>query len=161
MMDKTIKLLVISDSHGRADRVRAIASRHKNAEAILFLGDGIGDLELIDPIASRVVCAVRGNCDFFSSERVDRFVIIEGVKIFMTHGDKYGVKSTLRHLYNNVVDYGVDIVLFGHTHLFCNNQYDKVAFLNPGSLSYSRGGASSYAVMVVDENKFSIEKCSF
>ena len=37
-------LLVISDTHGREDRIRELLRLHREAEAVLFLGDGLRDL---------------------------------------------------------------------------------------------------------------------
>ena len=39
------KLLILSDSHGSADAVRRILTAEKDADAVLFLGDGLHDLE--------------------------------------------------------------------------------------------------------------------
>lgn len=159
MMEKTIKLLVISDSHGRADRVRTIAARHKNAEAILFLGDGIGDLELIDPVASRAVCAVKGNCDLFSRFSVkntdsceERFLVFGDRHILMMHGHTKGVKGGLENALVYAYERGADILLFGHTHMPLEKYFpegsivDGVTFerpmyaFNPGSLGESSFG---------------------
>lgn len=124
MREKAIKLLVISDSHGRADRVREIASRHKDAEAILFLGDGVRDLELIDPIETRAVCAVRGNCDIFSlfsaekSEFSEERLLVFGEwHILMMHGHTHGVKGGIENALLYAYSKGADILLFGHTHI--------------------------------------------
>ena len=37
-------------------------------------------------------------------------------KIFFTHGDLYGVKSSINNIYYRGRELGVDVVLFGHTH---------------------------------------------
>ena len=51
-----MKLCIFSDSHGRTDRVAKLPP----ADAYLFCGDGLGDLEdLPGPVYS--VC---GNCDW-------------------------------------------------------------------------------------------------
>ena len=97
MSDKRIKLLVVSDSHGRADILRELSARHRDAEAILFLGDGIKDIDVISPIPTRAVCAVRGNCDWLSTfaYEEERFLIFGNYHILMMHGHTRGVKSGL------------------------------------------------------------------
>ena len=152
------KVIVISDVHGNSKAVDKIFNEIE-FDYLLFLGDGLSDLGIYEN--DERVKLVRGNCDFFSDEKIDRWVVIEDVNIFMTHGDKYGVKSTLRNLYNQVKDFKPNIVCFGHTHQFFNQNIDDIVFLNPGALSSSRGGNSSYVAMAVDGKKFSIEKCSF
>lgn len=159
MREKTLKLLVVSDSHGRADRVRELASRHKDAEAILFLGDGIRDLELVDPIVSRAICAVRGNCDifsFFSTENMnfpeERLLVFGERHILMMHGHTKGVKVGLENALLYAYGKGTDILLFGHTHMPLEKYFPAgsavggVTFerpmyaFNPGSLGESSFG---------------------
>ena len=159
MSVKSIKLLVISDSHGRADRVRELAARSQDAEAILFLGDGVRDLELIDPVPSRAVCAVRGNCDMFSlfsrennefSE--ERFLTFENYHILMMHGHTKGVKGGLENALSYAYSRGADILLFGHTHIPLEKYFPVGSVVggitlerpmyafNPGSLGESSFG---------------------
>ena len=38
-----MKLLIVSDVHGRHDRLRAVMDMHKNSDALIFLGDGLRD----------------------------------------------------------------------------------------------------------------------
>ena len=55
-----MKLCIFSDSHGRADLVKKLPA----ADAYLFCGDGLGDLEgLPGP-----VYAVAGTCDWTARE---------------------------------------------------------------------------------------------
>ncbi len=159
MSVKRIKLIVISDSHGRADRVREVAARHKDAEAILFLGDGIRDLELVDPVASRAICAVRGNCDIFSllsdekneiSE--ERLLVFGDRHILMMHGHTKGVKGGLENALSYAYGRGADILLFGHTHIPLEKYFPEGSIVdgitlerpmyafNPGSLGESYFG---------------------
>ena len=41
---------------------------------------------------------------------------LEGHRILLTHGHRYGVKNGLGGLLNRAAQEGADIVLFGHTH---------------------------------------------
>ena len=55
----------MSDTHGRTDRVREVMRRTR-AAAVLFLGDGLRDLnEIHDGVVLR---SVRGNCDFIGAD---------------------------------------------------------------------------------------------
>lgn len=151
------KIVVISDSHGNSKAIDRIFNEIK-FDYLLYLGDGLSDLGIY--VNDERVKLVRGNCDFFSREKIDNIVAIDNIIIFMTHGDKYGVKSTLRNLYNQVKDLRPNIVCYGHTHRFSNENLDGITFLNPGSLSSSRG-SNSYAIINIEGEIFSIEKCSF
>ena len=57
-----------------------------------------------------------------------------GVRFFLTHGDRYGVKSSLTHLSYRAAELRCQAALFGHTHdPFCG--YVGAALpLNPGAL---------------------------
>ena len=110
------EILIFSDSHGNPDRVTEVLARN-GARHVFFLGDGLRDLAFA-PVANRCVYAVRGNCDFTGlDDTPDADVeIIDGVRIFYTHGHKYGVKSGLGGAIIAAVSRGADVLLYGHTH---------------------------------------------
>ena len=63
------KLLILSDSHGSTQAVRRILAAEKDAGAVIFLGDGLHDLELALTEAPKTrVYSVAGNCDFGALE---------------------------------------------------------------------------------------------
>ena len=43
---------------------------------------------------------------------------LRGKKIFITHGDLYGVKYGMTNIYYKGKEVGADIVLFGHSQFF-------------------------------------------
>ena len=166
MRDKRIKLLVVSDSHGRADILRELSARHKDAEAILFLGDGIKDIDLIAPIPTRAVCAVRGNCDWLSPFSYDeeRFLIFGNYHILMMHGHTRGVKSGLEAAIKYAYGRGADVLLFGHTHTPLEKYLPAgtdigglvterpMYVFNPGSLGSPRDGRASFGYIEICRN---------
>ena len=107
-------ILVLSDSHGRYDRLAAAVAQAK-ADTVLFLGDGLRDLTaLSDDLTVR---AVRGNCDFFSAEDapLTRVEIFGGYRILMTHGHAFSVKSGLSAAISAAAAAEADVLLYGHT----------------------------------------------
>lgn len=120
-----MKCLVFSDSHGSTALMQQALRAHPTAEAVLFLGDGIADLEAAvaadrAPIPRQYV-AVRGNCDFSTSFRTEPLaktvaLTLGGYRILMTHGDLYGAKHGMEGLISLAVGRQADILLFGHTH---------------------------------------------
>jgi len=117
-----MELLIFSDSHGRADGIRMALDRQvTRPHAVLFLGDGLRDAELLET-GGIPLYAVRGNCDTFLAgvslfapeEYLSSF---EGHLILMTHGARYGVKLGLESLIASAAQKGADIVLYGHTHV--------------------------------------------
>ena len=109
-------ILVASDTHGRRDRLAAAAARVR-PDMVLFLGDGVRDLDALDDALS--VRAVRGNCDLFGSGEIPecRVEEIGGVRLFLTHGHRYGVKYSLESAAAAAAQRGADVLLYGHTHV--------------------------------------------
>ncbi len=160
----TEKFVIFSDVHGRADRVRELVSRHRDASAFLFLGDGLRDLDetLFASVGSALVC-VRGNCDAFSSSVLEETVLdLGGARILLMHGHRYSVKSGLDRALAYASARGVDALLFGHTHLPEERYFPEGSELsdgtrlahptwafNPGSLGEPRGGKPSYGLLQI------------
>ena len=126
-------LLVISDSHGSSRRVQEAVMRTKPL-AVLFLGDGLRDLDVLDE--KETVRAVRGNCDWFlqSDEPLSRVESFGGVRIFMTHGHAFSVKSTLSHALAAAGAAEADVLLYGHTHRQLESTYPAGTVLENGEV---------------------------
>ena len=149
-------LLVLSDSHGRADNVSRAIDAAGKVDAILFLGDGLRDVEYICTDAP--IYSVRGNCDFFgafSSDQPDERIIGFGeYNVLMMHGHTHSVKNSPEHAIAYAAGRGADILLFGHTHEryeACLKEGSTVLgvtlkkpmwVLNPGSIGNPSNGYS-------------------
>ena len=156
-------LIVLSDSHGRVDKIEAAVSKNKNAAAILFLGDGLRDLDRAELYGIPVI-SVRGNCDFFSSladtpeEQTVRF---GEYNIMMMHGHSHYVKHGIGSAAAHAAASGADILLYGHTH----ERLDKyipdgeelgetvlkkpLRVFNPGSIGAPRDGRYSFGLITI------------
>ena len=114
-----MRFLIFSDSHGRPDRINEAILRAGAYDGVIFLGDGLRDLPYCDVPAS-LLYAVRGNCDMFYFGEDDTpetlCINLGGKRIFMTHGHRYGAKSSLDSLIYAAAERDADILLFGHTH---------------------------------------------
>ena len=116
--------LILSDSHGRPDRMEEVLRRVR-PDGILFAGDGLRDLTRVD--FSCPLWAVSGNCDWAGvplvsndtllEPRDEELVILEGVRILLIHGHTYGVKGGLGSAVARAVQRDADLLIFGHTHL--------------------------------------------
>ena len=113
------KLLVLSDSHGgRAAIERVLMKESKSIDALIFLGDGLRDLELALTLCPKLrAYSVAGNCDYGALEPTDGLAAFDGVVIFYTHGHMYGVKYDLDTLADAASARGAEVALFGHTHI--------------------------------------------
>ena len=117
-------LLVLSDSHGRPDLIEE-AIRRVRPDGILFAGDGLRDLTRVELPCP--LWAVSGNCDWLSAPLIisgnafepqtEELVTVEGIRILLTHGHKYGVKSGPTAAAYRALELGADILVYGHTHV--------------------------------------------
>ena len=128
-------LLVLSDSH-RAVKNLLKACKIYPADILVFLGDGLRDLEQVRfEYPSLEVLSVRGNNDFSGDAPSEFMLELYNKRIFVTHGHNYGVKTGLSSLKKAASDHGADIVLFGHTHIPHMGFSGNMLMFNPGSVS--------------------------
>ena len=132
-----MKILVFSDSHGSPAYMQEMITRNRRADAVIFLGDGQRDIELMRSLFPEIAFyTVRGNCDFNSDAPIRDLVNLDGVRIFYTHGHYYNVKTTLYNVVCAAREEKADIVLFGHTHQALCDYEDGLHIMNPGSASH-------------------------
>ncbi len=131
-----MKIAFIGDTHHN-ERAIEVASEYINSfklDIVIHLGDCIEDVKLLEKNFKGEIYAVAGNCDFSNIYPKENTLIINGVKIFFTHGDLYKVKNTMNIIAIKAESIGADIVLFGHTHIPIKEEYRNIIFMNPGSI---------------------------
>lgn len=138
-----MKICVCSDSHGNTAHLEKIIAWEK-PDLLLFLGDGLRDLDGLDFPPGCVVYRVRGNCDFISSEPELRLLTVEKHRILMVHGHRLGVKNDLLRLGLMASQQKADIVVYGHTHVPAAQQEGDRLYLCPGSVG---GAAGAYLML--------------
>ena len=137
-----MKILVMSDTHGKRTRVFNIIKEHRDADALFYLGDGEADLELgliengIDGNAdgSMRVFQVCGNCDRDSKEEVTIKTTQGGVPFLLTHGFDQSVEYGTKRLVEQAKEKGCQVALYGHIHKQCLEEEDGVITYNPGAV---------------------------
>ncbi len=158
-----MKYLITSDVHGRTDLLYKAASTHRDREGLIFLGDGIRDIDeqrLTE--RGKAFLGVRGNCDLFGissnsypySEEL--LIRISEYTVIMMHGHTVGVKSGIERALRYADERGANVLLFGHTHCRFEKYYPEgsdiggytlrrsIWAFNPGSI-----GAGSYGLMQI------------
>ena len=147
-----MRILVVSDSHGRTREIEKAIDAHKDAKHVFFLGDCVRDVEDLPFIyPDRTFYIVSGNCDYSSVYKSVDMTVLEGKRILFTHGHMYSVKNGLSILKNKAQTENFDIVLYGHTHIAATEYADGVHFVNPGSLCSAREGSTGYAVIDIEK----------
>ena len=118
-----MKIAILSDTHGllRPEVVELL----KTVDVILHGGD-INNQSIVDELRQYApLYVVRGNNDKDWAEAIphDLTVTLEGLTFFMVHNKKEVPKDLL----------GVNVVVFGHSHKYVQQEQDGVLWLNPGS----------------------------
>lgn len=131
-----MRLLVLSDSHGRKNLLLEAVELHPEADAVIFLGDGERDIEFLKELHPEIkLYAVCGNCDFNSSLPLFLIEKFGGKIVYATHGHYESVKYSLAVLKQKVYNCSASIALYGHTHVHDTTYEDEVWYVNPGSVS--------------------------
>ena len=131
------KLLVLSDSHGgRAAIERVLLKENANIDALVFLGDGLRDLEqALTPYPRLRAYSVAGNCDYGALEPMDGLAAFDQTIVFYTHGHMYGVKYDLDTLTDAAAARGA------------------VFLFNPGSCGRCYTGPDTYGLLTLENGK--------
>lgn len=147
-----LKILVLSDSH-RAIGAMYDAAMLEDPDVILHLGDHVSDAEELSYALDLIdFYMVRGNCDFGAQAPETILTELGGVRLFLTHGHLFGVKSGMSRLRLEANRVGANIALFGHTHRPLLEEDGGVWYMNPGAARDGR-----YGVIEITDGTFTCE----
>lgn len=144
-----MKIGILSDTHGLLRP--GVLSLLQGCAYILHGGD-INKPEILETLREIApVYAVRGNNDKEWAEGLPGSLHLElsGIKFFMVH-DKKQIPKDLGD---------VQIVIFGHSHKYFQQQVDGRLWLNPGSCGPRRFDQEiSLALLTLEQGQIHIEK---
>lgn len=144
-----MRLALLSDTHGLLRP--AVVEYLQSADAILHGGD-INRPEIVETLRQYApLYIVRGNNDkeWAAALPHDLTVTLGGVTFFLVHNKKE-VPADLS---------GVDVVLFGHSHKYLQEERDGRLWLNPGSCGPRRFHQEITMMMAeVADGKITVEK---
>ncbi len=148
-----MKIVIVSDNHG----IRCLDKiRNENRDAIAFIhcGDSCLPDELLDGYAG-----VLGNCDIYADLPLSRVVEVNGLRIYVEHGNDVG-NNLKRTLVTRAKEEDCSVICYGHTHRYAVEEEKGILMINPGSLRYNRDDmTSTYAVLTVfDDGKMQVER---
>ena len=146
-------MIVFSDVHYDKCTLSRLENIMDEADYVIFTGDGISSIVDYMDKYDKKMYIVKGNCDPYDFDR-EITLQVEGVKFFITHGDKYSVKSGLDNLSYRAEELGCDVALFGHTHQSTIEKLGNVTLINSGSLSLPADFNKTYCYIVVNNEKF-------
>ena len=154
--DFPMQLLIMSDTHGDEAIIGRVRGFYPDADIMIHCGDS--ELNVNHPHLTPFY-KVKGNCDY--GQPFPEEVIIEAgaLKVYVTHGHLYNVKSTLMPLSYRALEVGANIVCFGHSHILGAEQVGDTLFLNPGSLKAPRGRKEKTFMLAVISDRNVRLKC--
>lgn len=146
-----MKLGIISDTHGVLRN--EVIENLKGCDYIIHGGD-VGGKEIIDNlrnIAGTIV--VKGNndkdpwgCTLPKSKKVN----LDGFVVYVVH-DKKDIEYDKLH--------DVNIVVYGHSHIYNEENYRGITFINPGSCGRRRFSLPlTMAIVKKDKDNIIVEK---
>ena len=112
-----MRILVISDSHGKNDDVKQVIEQVGDIDMFIHLGDIERGPEYIRQLANCETHMIAGNNDYDIDLPATDSFMIANKKVFITHGHRFYVGAGLDKLRQYGIDNGYDIVMFGHTHV--------------------------------------------
>lgn len=146
-----IRLGIISDTHRELGAAQKAIEQMGKIDYLLHGGDHYQDAKELGKATIAPVEAVVGNCDWFSFGGLEEMILeFEKVKILLTHGHRYQVKSGYDLLLERAVQLGVNVAVFGHTHRALQLWQKGVLLFNPGSISRARGGQGTFGILTID-----------
>ena len=149
-------ILVLSDSHAALSFMRRCVEAVK-PQAIIHLGDFYDDAQALQQDYSHIPFhIVPGNCDRYRAPLSACELLcypVGGVKMLMTHGHIYRVKTGIGALTAEARRLGAQAALYGHTHIAdCHQEEDGLWVINPGTCGHFGGSAG---VIETDGEKIS------
>ena len=143
------QVVILSDTHGL---LRPEVLEYLERADVIIHGGDINTQAIVDALAG---CAplhiVRGNNDkeWAQGMPLSLTFSVENVRFFLVHNKK-DVPAGLS---------GVDVVVYGHSHRYAQEEREGVLWLNPGSCGKRRFDQEiTLALMQVDGYRFLVEK---
>lgn len=142
------KIIIVSDTHGNYRAIDRLLPIMLESDYVFHLGDHDGDIMRYYGKLKDKLYSVKGNCDGGGE---DLILQIEDLKVMLTHGDRYRVKSSNMSLLYRAQELGVNVVFYGHTHCASIDTIQGVTLINPGCMTKFQPKSYCYAVVHKDK----------
>lgn len=152
-----MKVLVISDTHGKDENFNRVWEMEKPVDYILHCGDVEGRAEYIRRKTPGPCCIVAGNCDYYGELPPLVEFDLEGHHLLLTHGHQQGVRQGFEGILRAARLHEAELVCFGHSHVPVLQWEDGILLCNPGSLSFPRQAGRHPSYIVLDVTKERID----
>lgn len=141
-------LLIVSDIHGYADRLRAILDQ-ESVDTVVSLGD----LEVSQDSLDSLDIIIHGNA-FLDPGVAKHTLDVGAFRLIFTHGHHEHVNRSDHGLYRLLKMHEADLLFHGHTHAARITEVHGGWLINPGAVSHSRSAfPESYGVLTVEDHE--------
>ena len=147
-----MKIVAFSDAHGEKGLINRIMNYNPDADYVISLGDSEVDYAFLQELD---IVAIKGNYPRDPGFAYEGVLEVEGKKIYLTHGHKYGVHRKLTKLSSHALKNEYDLVLYGHTHIAKIDHIGSCILANPGSVKSPRNSIPpSYMIITIENGTF-------
>ena len=139
---KSLKIGIVSDSHGRLAALETMAARNPAVDVWFHCGDYCEDAEALALCTTAPVYTVLGNNDYYRGAEApeELWADVGGICVYMTHGHQWPAPRRPDKLAERALTRGAVLALFGHTHRRFEGRTGGCTVINPGSISLPRDG---------------------
>lgn len=151
-----MRIGVFSDTHGDLFPLFSLKERLAPLDAVFHCGDFAEEARDIGAFFHCPYYAVKGNCDYYCDEPLEKLVTLGGKTFLLLHG--HTCTGELSLVYKGQIAHA-DAVLFGHSHIPYEGWHEGILLLNPGSLSRPRGlSKAGCVVLTIEQGEIRIER---
>lgn len=152
-----MRILILSDTHSNYPLALKAVEEYAPFDEIVHLGDELEDAVMLEQITGRVLIKVPGNCDYMAKQPRDLCLGLGSLRVLITHGDKYQVKSGLARLHKKALAERANIALYGHSHRASIDTVDGILFINPGCTVRNSHIDPSCAILTIESGQATAE----
>lgn len=152
-----MRIGVLGDIHGNLSGLERALRIMGPVDRLLFTGDGYREIIRAKLSFGFPIVGVAGNCDLSTEYPVEQNFQLEGHQVMLTHGHRYGVKQGLTTIGLAGLERGMSLIVFGHTHLPLNTEWEGIKLFNPGTLCPERAYRGvTYGIIEIDQDKMKL-----
>jgi putative phosphoesterase len=148
---------VVSDSHGEIENLRKAAMwliDKQNVEVIVHLGDNYDDTCVLENLDVHIIKVPGVFSNYYQDRDIPNRVVetFNGRKVLITHTECCHENDLPEDIKPEelVSKKGVDVVLYGHSHIPSIEQRPSILYINPGHLKSEDKKGYPPTVAVVD-----------
>lgn len=150
----TVRVGLVSDSHGRFECLSRMADTAPDVAAWIHCGDYCDDGEDLAIYTGVPVYAVLGNNDYMTrtNDPECRCITVGGIRIVAIHGCQWYGERRWQKLVELGRQHQADLVAFGHTHRRFIKTEGDLWIVNPGSIGLPRDNRQgTYAIVSIED----------